>query len=246
MKMRSIQVTLAVFGFLFLAAPNAWAQRGTPDPERAVVQQIIVSMAQHIQAGRVSAVDTLFAGGGHILTDTTTLHSWAEYRDGQLKAELARFTNLRFEHTSVEAQVRGTLLDRDAGGAAGRGGILGGRASGEFNGCTSSAASSSAVNHKTTLSRGGRAEHDGTAGGTLRHPPSLSQPDHDDHQRDHEQQVQQAAHGIRGQESQYPEQDEDDCDRPHGNGSSLRKRLSRDPLHQSAGFERCLDIHLVE
>ncbi|MDP3910483.1 MAG: hypothetical protein Q8Q14_08815, partial [Gemmatimonadales bacterium] len=41
---------------------------------------------------------------------------------------------------------------------------VGGRASGEFNGRTSSAASSSAVNHKTTLSRGGRAEHDGTAG----------------------------------------------------------------------------------
>jgi hypothetical protein len=66
-------------------------------------------MAQNIQAGQLGAVDTLFAPRGHILTDTMTLHAWSEYRDGQLKSELARFTGIRFEHTAVEAQVRGTV-----------------------------------------------------------------------------------------------------------------------------------------
>jgi ketosteroid isomerase-like protein len=100
---------LAASSLLILAASFAGAQRGTPNPERTAVQQIVLSMAQHIQAGNIAAIDSLFTPRGHILTDTTTLHSWAEYRDGQLKAELARFTNLRFEHTAVEAQVRGTI-----------------------------------------------------------------------------------------------------------------------------------------
>ncbi|MEX0907386.1 MAG: hypothetical protein WD054_03570, partial [Gemmatimonadota bacterium] len=66
-------------------------------------------MAENIQAGNMEAVDSLFGQGGHILTDTTTMHGWAEYRDGQLKAELARYSDLKFEHTAVEPVVRGNV-----------------------------------------------------------------------------------------------------------------------------------------
>jgi ketosteroid isomerase-like protein len=43
------------------------------------------------------------------LTDTATTHGWAEYRDKFLKPELARYRELRFTHSAVEAQVRGNV-----------------------------------------------------------------------------------------------------------------------------------------
>jgi ketosteroid isomerase-like protein len=106
---RAIKAVVTIIALLLAPVGAAAAQRGIPDPERAAVQQLLVAMGQNIQSGNMSAVDSLFSSGGHILTDTTTLHAWTAYRDGQLKAELARFTNLKFEHTAVEAQVRGTV-----------------------------------------------------------------------------------------------------------------------------------------
>lgn len=109
--MRSISVVV----LLLLVATSATAQSapgqraGAQDAERTAVQQLIVKMAENIQAGNMTAVDSLFGRGGHILTDTSTLHGWSEYRDGQLKSELARYTNLKFEHTAVEAVVRGDV-----------------------------------------------------------------------------------------------------------------------------------------
>lgn len=107
--MRSMRTAWTAACLLLIAAPSVWAQRGAPDPERAAVQQLIQSMGQNLQAGNLAAVDSLFGRGGHILTDTTTLHGWPSYRDGQLKAELALYTNLKFEHTNVEAVVRGSI-----------------------------------------------------------------------------------------------------------------------------------------
>jgi ketosteroid isomerase-like protein len=45
----------------------------------------------------------------HILTDTATTHGWPEYRDKFLKPEPARYKNLQFTHSAVEAQVRGPV-----------------------------------------------------------------------------------------------------------------------------------------
>ena len=108
--MRSIQVISVTCCLLLPAAPKAWAQRGAPDPERAAVQQVILSLATYIQSGNLAAIDSLFPPRGvHILTDTMTTHGWVEYRDNHLKPELARFTNVKYTHSSVEAQVRGTI-----------------------------------------------------------------------------------------------------------------------------------------
>ncbi len=86
------------------------AQRGTPDPERAAVRQLMLNLAQHIQAGNFVAADSLFpARGGHFLTDTAAFHSWSEYRDQQIKPELARQTNAKFGFSGVEAVVRGPV-----------------------------------------------------------------------------------------------------------------------------------------
>jgi ketosteroid isomerase-like protein len=106
---KAIWLGSAVVAFA-LCASEAMAQRGTQDPERTAVQQVILSIAMHIQAGNLTAVDSLFPPRGvHILTDTATTHGWPEYRDQHLKPELARYTNLRFVHAAVEAQVRGTV-----------------------------------------------------------------------------------------------------------------------------------------
>lgn len=90
------------------AASPLHAQRGTPDPERAAARQVLLAMAVHIQDGKWPEADSLFAARGvHILADTAAYHSWAEYRDTQLKPDLARYTNVKVAHTRVEAQVRG-------------------------------------------------------------------------------------------------------------------------------------------
>lgn len=84
--------------------------QSAPNPDRVAVQELIVRMGEGIQSGNFAAVDSLFpARGLHILTDTLTLHGWAEYRDQHLKPEVARFSDLSFRHTAVEAVVRGDV-----------------------------------------------------------------------------------------------------------------------------------------
>jgi ketosteroid isomerase-like protein len=101
--------TICSIALLFTSAQVS-AQRGTPDPERDAVRQVILDLATHIQTGNLSAIDSLFRGRGvHIVTDTVTTHGWTEYRDQHLKPELTRYTNLKFTHSAVEAQVRGNV-----------------------------------------------------------------------------------------------------------------------------------------
>src|SRR5215216_3773139 len=86
------------------------AQRGTPDPERAAARQVLLELASHLQDGKWTQADSLFAARGvHVLADTAAYHSWAEYRDKQLKPDLARYSGLKVAHTGVEAQVRGNV-----------------------------------------------------------------------------------------------------------------------------------------
>ncbi|MEX2282058.1 MAG: nuclear transport factor 2 family protein [Gemmatimonadota bacterium] len=104
------KVSAVAMLLLITAATGASAQRGAPDPERDAVRQLILSFAQNVQSGNLAALDSMFpARGVHILTDTATVHGLSEYRDRFLKPELARFTDLKFEHASVEAVVRGTV-----------------------------------------------------------------------------------------------------------------------------------------
>ena len=105
-----MRLSVAMLLLTIVASGNVAAQRGAPDPERDAVRQVILGFAQNVQAGNLAALDSIFpARGVHILTDTVTLHGLTEYRDRFLKPELARFTDLKFEHTSVEAVVRGTV-----------------------------------------------------------------------------------------------------------------------------------------
>src|SRR5215210_2216010 len=71
---------------LAVATSTAAGQRATPDPERAAARQVILEMAAHVQGGKWAEADSLFAARGvHVLVDTAAYHSWAEYRDRQLK-----------------------------------------------------------------------------------------------------------------------------------------------------------------
>lgn len=92
-----------------LAAPSIVSAQQAPDPERVAVQRVITTLAEHIQAGNLAAIDTLFRARGHVLTDTATTHSWTEYRDRFLKPELAAHQGQQYAHTAVEAVVRGAL-----------------------------------------------------------------------------------------------------------------------------------------
>jgi hypothetical protein len=94
---------------LGLLAPSAGHAQATPDPERAAVQQVITRLGEYIQAGNLSAADSLFPARGHVLTDNATTHSWAQYRDQYLKPEMARYQGLRYAHTAVEPVVRGNV-----------------------------------------------------------------------------------------------------------------------------------------
>lgn len=101
--------SVVLSGLCWAAAAPLHAQ-AMPNPDRTAVQEFIVRMGEGIQAGNFVAVDSLFpARGLHILTDTLTLHGWADYRDQHLKPELARFTGLGFRHMAVEAVVRGDV-----------------------------------------------------------------------------------------------------------------------------------------
>lgn len=94
---------------LTLAPWAARAQPATPNPERAVVQQLIIRFGELVQAGDLEAIAALFPPRGvHILTENATTHGWAEYRDQHLKPEMVRHEG-RYAHTAVEAVVRGTI-----------------------------------------------------------------------------------------------------------------------------------------
>jgi hypothetical protein len=93
---------------MMLAVSSAAAQGAARDPERAAVRQVILELASHVQSGNWASADALFAArGAHMLADTSAMHSWAEYRDGHLKTEVGRYSNVKVTHTGVEAQVRG-------------------------------------------------------------------------------------------------------------------------------------------
>ncbi|MEO5870679.1 MAG: nuclear transport factor 2 family protein [Gemmatimonadaceae bacterium] len=105
--LKRLCVTAAV---LVGVSSPALAQGPAPDPERAAARQVFLELALDLQTGKWASADSLFATRGlHVLADTTAYHSWAGYRDGQLKPELARYTNLKVAHTGVEAQVRGAV-----------------------------------------------------------------------------------------------------------------------------------------
>src|SRR5215210_742224 len=92
-----------------IAAP-LHGQRGTPDPERAAARQVLLELATDLQDGKWGQADSLFAARGvHVLADTSAYHSWADYRDKQLKPDFARYSGLKVVHTGVEAQVRGNV-----------------------------------------------------------------------------------------------------------------------------------------
>ncbi len=77
---------------------------------RQAVQQVVAAVADGIHSNRLADVDTLFAPTGvPIILDNEALHGWEEYRDQYLKAEMARYPNLRYAHTGVEASVRGNV-----------------------------------------------------------------------------------------------------------------------------------------
>ena len=77
---------------------------------RLAVQQVISAFADGIHSNRLADVDALFAPTGvHIILDNAALHGWGEYRDEYLKAEMARYPNLRYAHTGVESSVRGNI-----------------------------------------------------------------------------------------------------------------------------------------
>lgn len=103
---------LAIMGLLvlgILSPSNVRAQRA-PDPERDAVQQVIINLAEYIQAGDMASIEPLFrARGVHILTDSATTHGWTEYRDEHLRRELKQYGDLRYTHTAVEAVVRGNV-----------------------------------------------------------------------------------------------------------------------------------------
>jgi len=99
----------AAFAFAAISAPLQ-GQRGTPDPERAAARQVLLELAADLQDGKWPQADSLFAARGvHILADTAAYHSWADYREKQLKTDLARYSGLKVAHTGVEAQVRGNV-----------------------------------------------------------------------------------------------------------------------------------------
>jgi hypothetical protein len=95
---------------LALSAPVLHAQRGTPDPERAATRQVLLELATYLQEGKWPQADSLFATRGvHVLADTSAFHSWAEYREKNVKPELARLSGAKVAHTGVESQVRGNV-----------------------------------------------------------------------------------------------------------------------------------------
>lgn len=102
-------VPLALLGILLPVVPagNLHAQGTDETRVRAVVE----ALAEHVQAGRVEALDTLYAEGRgvHIIEGAGVNHGWTDYRDHHLVPELEAFDNLRYRYHSVEPVVRGDV-----------------------------------------------------------------------------------------------------------------------------------------
>ena len=94
---------------LSIAVPALGAQAPSDTQERAAVQRVITGYATSVQAGDFAAVEAAFGPGLHILTGTSALHSWAEYRDQALRPEIARFKGPRYTHSGIETTVRGNV-----------------------------------------------------------------------------------------------------------------------------------------
>ena len=95
---------------LTIGVPAPAVAQAPPDTqERAAVQRVITGFAANIQSGDFTAVEALFGPGLHILTGTSALHSWAEYRDQALRPEIATFPGLRYTHSGIETTVRGSV-----------------------------------------------------------------------------------------------------------------------------------------
>ena len=105
---KSRHLGLVLIGMLLPLGVAAQQPRAA-DPERDAVQAVITEFGRLVEAGDLSKLDSFFPPRGHILTDNATTHSWAEYRDGHFKPELAHFPSLKYAHTAVEAVVRGTI-----------------------------------------------------------------------------------------------------------------------------------------
>jgi hypothetical protein len=116
---------LSTGALLVACATPAIAQRGTPDPERAAARQVLLELASDLQDGKWAQADSLFAPRGvHVLADTNAFHSWAEYRDKQVKPELAKLSGVKVVHSGVESQVRGNVawvaFKQEVGGSSGQ------------------------------------------------------------------------------------------------------------------------------
>jgi ketosteroid isomerase-like protein len=78
--------------------------------ERAAVHQVITSLADGIHTNQLGNIDALFAPSGvHVIVDDVALHGWDEYREGHLMPEMARYPELRYAHTGIEASIRGNI-----------------------------------------------------------------------------------------------------------------------------------------
>jgi ketosteroid isomerase-like protein len=105
-----MRIALAVL-VAWLVLPGAReAKAQVPDnQDRAAVQRVITGYATNVQSGNFAAIEATFGPGIHILTGSSALHSWAEYRDQALQPEIVRFTGLRYTHSGIETTVRGNV-----------------------------------------------------------------------------------------------------------------------------------------
>ncbi len=102
---RPLLRSLMTVAFVIPASVNAQATE-----ERAAVQSVVTAFADAIHTGALSEIDALFTPSGvHILVDNAALHGWADYRDEHLRAEMARYSDVRYAHTGIEATVRGNI-----------------------------------------------------------------------------------------------------------------------------------------
>jgi ketosteroid isomerase-like protein len=99
---------MAGLTLLVLGTP-AGAHAQVDNQDRAAVQRVLTGYAANVQSGNLSAVEAVFGSAPHILTGSSALHSWAEYRDQVLQPDIARFTGLRYTHSGIETTVRGNV-----------------------------------------------------------------------------------------------------------------------------------------
>ena len=102
---RPLLHAMMTLAFVIPAGVNAQAT-----DDRAAVQSVVTAFADGIHTGSLADIDALFAPSGiHIVLDNAALHGWAEYRDLHLMPEMARYSDLRYAHTGIEASVRGNI-----------------------------------------------------------------------------------------------------------------------------------------